>query len=248
MQDILLSLTPADYQFLVGLIESPLNLTDDQKLNLLLNDVLEEDTPGAREALCKAIEAEVRYLGSSDVAYFFRYTTGQEPGVSFGEIIRDSARTLRVRLTSGLSERAQLRELVHRYVSDELARMPREQQQEMLESLGVEREKAVAFIAKSAGAFAIPMLIQTFGILVVDGIIKRVIFGAITRLIGRRISAQLFEIVIARFPWWVRWIAPATWGLSFGWMALDVMGPAMRKTIPFTLYLGLCILRDEQGQ
>ncbi len=82
----------------------------------------------------------------------------------------------------------------------------------------------------------------------VEGIIKNVIFGTITRLLGRQLSARLFEMVAARFPWWVRWVGPASWAVSIGWTVLDLQGPAMRKTIPMVLYLGLCSIRQRAGR
>jgi hypothetical protein len=109
----------------------------------------------------------------------------------------------------------------------------------------VEQERAAAFVTKSAGVFALPLLIQAFGSLVVDGLIKRVIFGAIGAIIGKQLAMRLFDFIAKRFPWWVSWIGPAVWTLSLGWTALDISGPALRKTIPIVLYLGLCQLRGD---
>ena len=115
----------------------------------------------------------------------------------------------------------------------------------MLESLGVEQERAASFIKKSAGVFALPMLVEAFGSLVVNGLIKNIIFGLIGKIIGHQLAMRLFNFIVGRFPWWVSWIGPVAWTVSIGWTAFDVQGPAYRKTIPIVLYLGLCSMRGE---
>ncbi len=246
MRDILERLTLADYEFLVGLIQSDLNLTDDQALRQALRDLEELDTPAARENLYTRLEKEIRYLGSAELAYFIRYASGRMPGVPFEEVIRDAARALTIKLPPMGTERELLVTLAQSYATQQFARMSREEQQKVLTDLGVEQEKAAAFIMKSAGVIAIPALIEAFGRIVVQGLIKEVIFGTITRIIGKQLSNTLFRMMASRFPWWIRWIGPAAWTFSFGWMALDLQGPAMRKTIPVVLYLGLCMLREER--
>jgi uncharacterized protein YaaW (UPF0174 family) len=245
MEEVLDVLTPADYHFLVGLIESPFNLIDDFQLKLHLLSFEEVGTDEARQALHRQLEKSIRYLGSADIAYFARMVAGAEPGVPFREIVLDVADALKVNLTKLGTEREMVEDLVHLHVSRELAELPPEEQRRMLEDLGVEKEKAMAFVARSAGVFAVPALIQAFGTLVVDGLIKNVIFGTISRLIGSQLSGALFRLLATRFPWWLRWIGPAAWTASIGWTVVDLQGPAMRKTIPIVLYLGLCALRSR---
>lgn len=249
MHDALTPLTLADYTFLVGLIESPVNLTNDAALRRDLAAL--ERAPGdpvARNALDRRLEREIRYLGSADLAYLARFLTGQEPGVPFGEIIRDVAQTLKVNLPPELStDRELLETLVETYATQAFGRLSPEEQQDMLMHLGVEQDKAAAFVARSAGVFAIPALVQAFNVVVVQGLIKTVVFGTIAKAIGRGLTRQLYRLLASRFPWWVGWIGPAAWSLSIGWTALDLQGPAVRKTVPVVLYLGLCSLRRTSG-
>jgi hypothetical protein len=243
MQDVFQPLELADYYFLAGLIESNVNLTNDQRLRSLLADYEEVGSPEVRAALDRQLEREIRYLGSAEIAYLARYVMGQEPGVSFHEVVRDAARALSVQPPHPGSAREQVESVVEQYVTQQFAGMPREAQQQMLEDLGVQQDKAAAFLKRSAGVFAVPALVEAFGIFVVDGLIKNVIFGAIGKLIGRHLSMQLFQFIAGRFPWWVRWIGPAAWTASIGWTVLDLQGPALRKTAPVVLYLGLCSMR-----
>ena len=243
MQDVLTILDPADYRFLVGVVESNVNLADDSKLHRLLGQVEAEDTPEHRAEFCDAFERHVRYLGSSDVMFAFRSFTGQEAGVSFGEIINDVASALKVARPGLGTNRERLEELAKAYATKQFASLTPEEQQKMLEDLGVEKDKAAAFIARSAGKFALPLLVETFNLVIVEGLIKTIIFGTIAKIIGRQLTARLFQFLVGRLPWWVTWIGPAAWTLSIGWTALDIQGPAMRKTIPVVLYLGVASMR-----
>jgi len=188
MQDVFEPLTPADYTFLVGLIESSVNLTDDQMLRRLLEEVEANDTPQARAALNRQLEREIRYLGSSEIMYLTRYLSGQEPGVSFGTVVRDAAKALKVDPPKPGTSREQVEAVVSQYVTRQFAELTPEAQQRMLEELGVEREKAAAFLKRSAGVFALPMLIQAFNTIIVEGLIKRIIFGTIARIIGSQLA------------------------------------------------------------
>ncbi len=255
MQEVLAPLQIPDYHFLIGIIESPFNLTNDRKLKSLLETLEKESAPEKkspadkentrkrREALNKELEKEIRYLGSSDMAYFVRQWTTDDAGVSFQEIIRDVAKMLKVKAPQMGTEREMLESVVTDYATKQFANLPDEEKQKMLESLGVEQERASKFIKKSAGVFALPMLIEAFGSLVVNGLIKNIIFGLIGKIIGHQLAMRLFNFIMGRFPWWVAWIGPVAWTVSLGWTAFDIQGPAYRKTIPVVLYLGLCSMR-----
>lgn len=246
MQELLDILEPADYQFLIEVIERDLNLAENGRLASLLSVYEENRDPSARERLDRQLEREIGYLGSADLAYIVRFATGQQPGVPFREIVRDVARTLKVQPPQLGTDREQVEAVVEQYVTRQFERMSPEEQQRMLEELGVQREKAAAFLKRSAGVFAVPALIEAFGIVVVNGLIKNVIFGTIAKIIGSQLSARLFKFIAGRFPWWVRWIGPAAWTVSISWTVLDVQGPAYRKTVPIVLYLGLCSLRGRE--
>ena len=245
MQDVLDILTPADHTFLIGIIDSYFNLTDDAKLRRLLGESEAGDNPEARAALDRQLEKEIRYLGSSEIMYWSRAATGQEAGAPFQGIVKDVAKALKVDKPSPATSREQVEYVVEQYVTKQFASLSPDEQQKMLEELGVERDKAAAFIKRSAGVFALPLMIQAFSTIIVEGLIKKIIFGTIARLIGSQLAQRLFQFIAGRFPWWVAWIGPAAWTISIGWTALDLQGPATRKTIPIVLYLGLCSIRES---
>jgi len=244
MKELLSVLHPADYRFLHGIIESPLNLTNDARLDALVRDVEENDSPKTRAPLDAELEKEIRYLGSSEIAYWLRAASGKDAGVPFREIIRDAAKALKVPPPALATDRKMVEKLAEDYATKQFADLTPEEQQKMLEDLGVEREKAAAFIKRSAGVFALPMLIEAFNLVIVQGLIKTIIFGTIAKIIGSQLANRLFTFLVGRLPWWVGWIGPLAWTASIGWTTIDLQGPAKRKTIPIVLYLGLCSLRE----
>lgn len=243
MHDLLFGLDPNDYRFLIGLIQGPFKPCKALKADV--DELESSDSPEIRYRISKALEHQIRYLGSSDFAYQFRRITGQEPGASFRSIIRDTARYLKVPLPALDTEREMVMLLAQDYATQQFAEMPADQQQQILEELGVERDRAMAFLKKASGVFAGPVLIEAFGLVVVQGLIKTVLFGLVARAIGRQLALKLFAFIFSKVPWWVGWISPAAWTVSLGWAALDLQGPARRKTVPIMLYLGLCTLRDS---
>ena len=244
MQDILFPLQSPDYHFLLGVIKSPLSLTNDARLSSLLSAYEDDPTDDNKKALTTQLEKDIRFLGSSDIMFVSRTIQGQEPGASYSQIIRDASKALKIKVTLG-TERQMMEELIEKYTTREFTKLTDEEKQKMLESLGVDRELATAFIKKSAGVFALPLMVEAFGSLVVNGLIKNVIFGLIGKIIGHQLAMRLFNFIIGRFPWWVHWIGPAAWTFSIGWTAFDIQGPSLRKTIPVVLYLGLCSIRDK---
>ncbi|MCY4171663.1 MAG: hypothetical protein OXF08_08720 [Bacteroidetes bacterium] len=242
MQDILLSLTRDDYSYIIKIIQGPFDQCSHLKAHLM-----SVESSDHRKALCEGIEEKIRYLGSSNIAYFSRRTLGIEPGVDFRYMIRDTARFLKVPLANQGTEREMLIKLVHLYAVDQFSQLSLVEQQQMLESLGVERKRAMDFLKKAGGFFALPVLIQALGRLVVEGLIKTLLFGWTARLIGVNLTNTIFSIMFARIPWWINTIIPGAWSISIGLTALQMQGPSRQKTVPILLYLGLrCITIDDQ--
>jgi uncharacterized protein YaaW (UPF0174 family) len=177
--------------------------------------------------------------------YAARWMIGGDPGTPFSTVVRDVAKSLKVDPPPLGTAREMVEKVATDYATKAFSELSPEEQQKMLEDLGVEREKAVAFLKRSAGVFALPMLIEAFNAVIVQGLIKTIIFGTIAKIIGRQLANRLFTFLAGRLPWWVSWIGPAAWTLSIGWTALDIQGPARRKTIPIVLYLGVCSLRER---
>lgn len=245
MKDLLNVLEPADFEYLAGIIRSDFNATNDGELARLAAAFEKDRSDELRDQICEQFEREIRYVGSSEVAYGFRSITGQDPGVSFQEMVRDVSSALKIGAPPLGTDRERVEWIASEYATRQFANLSTDEQRQMLEDLGIEREKAEAFLKKSAGVFALPMLFEAFSYVIVQGLIKTIIFGTIARIIGQQLANRLLTFLIGRLPWWVTWIGPAAWTFSIGWATLDLQGPAKRKTIPVVLYLGICSMRDR---
>jgi uncharacterized protein YaaW (UPF0174 family) len=239
MLDVLTHCTPEDYRFLAELLESPLNRTADSGLKALAARYERSEDPEIRAQLDDWIDRALRYLGSSDLAYALREATGQTPGVSLDEVISDAARMLRVPVPPPGSFRARAEALVESHATRTLEAMSPEEQQRMLEDLGVEKQQALRFVKTAAGVYAFPALVAAFQGFIIEGLLRRIVFGTITRLVGQRLSVALFGSLLAKMPWWLRVIGPISIAASVAWTTLDLQGPALRQTVPAVLYLGL---------
>ncbi len=249
MQELFDGFQIKDFEFVTGLLESNVNFNDDSGLQSVLTAYKEDSTnDDKRDDLIAKIRHEIRYAGSSDIAYFARWFRGNTAGVSLKTVFKDVAKALKVDANTILTERELVASIATQFVEQEFSHLERAEQQEVLENLGVESDKAAAFVKRSAGVFTIPLMIQAFNVIVVERLIKQVIFGTIARIIGKALADKLLLLLIGRLPWWVSWIGPAAWTASISWTAVDVAGPAMRKTIPITLYLGLVALDISRDQ
>ena len=238
MHDLLLELSKEDYTYLIQVIQGPFD-----PCTHLKDHLARIGSADHRAALCEDLERKIRYLGSSDLAYLFRRIIGGEPGAEFRYIIRDTARFLKIPLADYGTERDLLIRMAQEYAVDEFTSFSQIEQQKILESLGIERKQAIAFLKRTGGVFAVPVLLQTFGTLVVEGLIKTLLFGWTARVIGAKLTASLFAFLFARVPWWANAIIPGVWTVSIGMTVLDMQGPVRRKIIPILLYLGLSCMR-----
>ena len=246
MSDFFAPFTPDDYRFLVDLLASDLNRSDDTGLRGALAAYLSAPpAPGVREALDLRLDRTLRYLGANDVAYALREATGQEPGVSMETLIAEASRALGMHPPERGSARERAERIVETHTLRTWRELPRDEQQRLLEGLGVDRQRALDFVKTASGVYAFPVLMGAFNTLVVQGLVRTVIFGTISKIVGSRISALLFGQLLARMPWWAAWLGPASVALSVGWTALELGGPALRKTVPAVLYVGLVSLRSR---
>lgn len=237
--------TPDDYRFAVELLEGGLRLAPARPLATRLDAWLADPTPERRAALDTAIVADVGYLGSADLAYALRRLAGRDGGVPLDEVVRDVARHLEIRLPHRGTPGVLAAQLAEEHAARAFSAMTPEERQALLESAGVAADEAAAFARRSAGVFALPVLYEAFRWVVVEKLIRGLVLRTIVGLVGRRVGRGLLALLAARLPWWVAWIGPAAWTASIGWTALDLQGPARRKTVPFVLYLGLCHLRER---
>ena len=251
---LLLKCDATDFSVLIEQIDSYVNFSSDIELKKLLAAYGKNPTHGKKILLAQAIEREIRYIGSSDIAYAFRKLTKDEvpAGVSIQEIIDDVSKKLKVKQKLLGSPEAKMERLVKFAVEKTFFALKPEQQREMFEKVGVGKGQQDEFFEKikSNKAHFLPLLLSILGPEITATIVQGLAITAMAAFMGRKAAEELFKNLVARFPWWAEWLGPIVWGLSLSWLAIDLQGAANRKTIPVLLYLGIVGLRDgpEDGE
>lgn len=254
MSSLLQKCEVPDFTFLIRQIDSYVNLTADAELNRLLADYEASKTSAEKDVLVQALEREIRYLGSTEAAYAWRKMTSKEgpAGVSIYEIIDDVAQKLKVKLKPLGSVEAKVERIVRAVVEKTFLSMTVAQQIELFDKAGVAGDKRSELMEKlkSNKAQFLPLLLSVVGPEVTKTIVLGLGTSALAAFIGRKAAEELIKNLVVRFPWWAEWLGPVVWGLSMGWLAIDLQGAAFRKTVPIMIYLGIVGLRDgpEDGQ
>jgi uncharacterized protein YaaW (UPF0174 family) len=251
---LLLKCNAADFNVLISQIDSYVNLSDDTELKQMLLVYQGNSEATNKETLAKAIEREIRYIGSSDIAYAYRkLVKDEEPsGVSINEIIDDVSKILKLKQKLLGTPEAKVERLVKWVVEKTFFALNQDQQRELFEKTGVGKEQQYEFFEKIKNnkAHFMPLLLSVLGLEITTTIIQGLAISAMTAFMGRKAAEELIKNFAMRFPWWAEWLGPIVWTLSLGWLAIDLQGAANRKSIPILLYLGIVGLRDgpEDGE
>ena len=244
MKSILEKCSQSDFEYLSDVLDSHVSLTDDKKRKELLRCKTIQD----RKELINLIDKQIRYYGSSDVAYFLRSFVSKDGGVSAQELISDVAEKLKIKLRVGSSVEKSLETLAKGVVEKELLSKKPEELAEYFRQIGVgdADNKAILEFLKTNGKVAVlPFLIEILGPEVVFTICQSIVITFISQFIGREVAKKLIS-ELAKKDLWLNSLGPIIWTLSGAWLAFDLQGPAFRKTIPICLYLGIVSLRDGE--
>jgi uncharacterized protein YaaW (UPF0174 family) len=124
--------------------------------------------------------------------------------------------------------------------------MSPEQQRKLFEDSGIGREQQNEFFSKIKDnkTTLLPLLMSILGPEITAKLVQGLAVVTIAKFIGKEAATKLVQQLATKFPWWAEWLGPIVWGLSLGWLAIDLQGAAYRKTIPIMLYLGIVGLRD----
>lgn len=251
---LLLKCEATDFGVLISQIDSYVNFSSDGELKRLLAAFEKTSADPEKLKLAQALEREIRYVGSSDVAYAFRKFIGEQvpAGVSIQEIIADVSKKLKIKQKLLGTPEAKVERLVKAVVEKTFFALTAEQQRELFEKAGVGKGQQDEFFEKIKNnkAHFLPLLLSVLGPEITATIVQGLAITTIAAFMGRKAAEELFKNLVARFPWWAEWLGPIVWGLSLGWLAVDLQGAANRKTIPVLLYLGIVALRDgpEEGE
>ena len=204
--------------------------------------------------MCKFLEKEIRYAGSSDLAFAYRkyFKSEEVAGASIYEIIDDVSKVLKVKQKFIGNAESQLERLTKAVVEKNFLSLKEEDQRELLEKAGVNKAAREEFFKKFKDNKTrfLPLLLSIVGPEVTATLIQGIAITALAAFIGREAAKKLIEALATKFPWWAQWLGPIVWGSSLSWTAYDIQGGANRKTIPLLVYLGIVGLRDgpEDGE
>ncbi|KRB79060.1 hypothetical protein [Noviherbaspirillum sp. Root189] len=248
MTALLMKCKAADYEFLVAQVDSYVNFSSDKELTCLLSAYQALKTDKRKLELSQILEREIRYLGSSEIAYAYRkYVKGNEfGGVSAAEIVSDVSKKLKIKQKTLGTLEAKVERLVKYAAEKTFFSLTSEQQRELFTKAGVGKGKQEELLdkLKQNKARFLPLLLSILGPEITAIIVQSLAVSAIAAFIGRKAAEELIKHLATRFPWWAEWLGPIVWGLSLAWLALDLQSAASRKTIPILLYLGIVGLRD----
>ncbi|WP_165075159.1 MULTISPECIES: hypothetical protein [unclassified Desulfovibrio] len=237
--------TKDDAKFLIETIDSYLNSTDDKGLRELYAS-WEGDGPMPR-VLNHKIETEIRYLGSNDFAYMTRKLRGYEPaGVSVDEIIDDLCKLLKLEISTARTLESRLEIFAGKVIDLQFSKLPDERKREILKGMDFEKHHLQEILDRVIGnkemllTVLLPLLKGALG----PDIIQALIMSIIVPYIGKEAAEKLLLIIASRLP--VTWFNPLLWVAGTGWVILDLLGPASRKTIPLILYLGVLCFRNGE--
>jgi uncharacterized protein YaaW (UPF0174 family) len=249
MQSILAKCEPADLAQISRFLDSYVSLTDDKKRKRLL--ALSETDPDSKDELLTLMDKQIRYYGSSDIAYVKRQIMGEEPGVSTEELIADVCSKLKIKIKMGGSVETLLERVVTATVERELASKSPEELSEAFEKMGVAEKQRRILLEKmrSEGkALLIPLIFQILGEKVALKIIQEVIVALLGSIIGKQAAGEIMKQIMKKMPGGAA-LGPLLWVISGIWLGFDLQTTAFRKTIPIVLYLGIVALRDgREGQ
>jgi uncharacterized protein YaaW (UPF0174 family) len=243
MQTVLQKCEHADLEQLSEMLDSYASFTDDAKRKQLLPEAI--NSHFARRELIALIDKQIRYYGSSDVAYIARQLLGREPGVMPEEVISDVCGKLKVKIKMGGSVETLLERLVLATVEKELAeKSPAELADYFAKQGMTEKEREALFrkIEDEGKIALLPALYAILGEKVAMGIIQNIAISVLTAIIGREAAGAVVKQLVSKLPG--QSLGPIVWAASAAWLAFDLQSAAYRKTIPICLYLGIVALRD----
>lgn len=239
--------TKDDAKFLIETIDSYLNITDDKGLKELYES-WEGEGPMPR-VLNHKIETEIRYLGSNDFAYMTRKLRGYEPaGVSVDEIIDDLCKLLKLEISTARTLESRLEIFAGKVIDLQFSKLPDERKREILKGMDFEKHHLQEILDRVIDnkemllTVILPFLAGKLG----PEIIQTLLMSIIARFIGQEAAEKILLVIASRLPMAGAWLNPLLWVGGTGWLILDLLGPASRKTIPLILYLGVLCFRDGE--
>lgn len=174
------------------------------------------------------IADHLRHMGSNDIARLFRGGNG----VAYEEVVCDVGEKLKAKGVSRSNTISRNEELIiEKVFADTLDSMSEEEKRVLFRSMNLD-VKDVPFA--SSAAVLMPILLRQFGgfatyrfAVIIANLVSRALLGG-----GLSIATNA---VITRTVGTL--LGPIGWIATGAWLAIDLAGPAFRKTVPAVLYV-----------
>ena len=245
MTHILQRCEKVDVEFIISIIDSYVNFTNDKELKIRLSAWNGKDVMPL--AFAKCLEREIRYLGSSDIAYASRKLRGFDPaGVSADEIIEDICKALKISYKKVGSLENKLESLAKGVVDKAFFSKSPQEQIEIIKKcqLTEVQEKQLEEYIKTGKKIGLSILTTLIGKSSTMAIMNGIIYSILVAFIGKQAAEQLAKLIATKIPWLAAFCGPIAMVALSGWAIVDMCRPAMRKTIPIFLTLSLVSLRN----
>lgn len=248
MKAVLEKCTKPDFEYLSSVLDSYMAFTDDSRRKEL---IASSDSPESRAALVTLVDKQIRYYGSSDLAFLARsvFSSG-DGGISADELIKDVCEKMDVKIKQGGSVEAKLERLVSSVVEKELFGKSPDELAKAFTDLGIGKQDVdlvLEHLKRSGKVAVLPVLVEILGPKIALAVIETIIISIIAQIVGREAAKLLIKELVKRNPW-INVLGPIIWTLSGIWVAIDLQGPAYRKTVPVCLYLGMVAMRDGRDE
>lgn len=175
----------------------------------------------------KKIASYLRKMGSNSFANVFR-----EEGVPYSEVVYDVAKKLKLK-DIGKDDSASYIEgkIIGKLFAEAFDNMSQDEQRNLLQTAGVsENEIPIG----SSGTIVMQFLLKRYGgfavyktTLIVANIVSRALLGS---GLSFATNAALTRVVGA-------FLGPIGWVATGAWLAIDIAGPAFRKTVPAVVHM-----------
>ncbi len=244
MKSILEKCTKEDFIFISGILDSYFSFTDDKRRKELLQ--LCDTCATSKSELIELMDKQIRYYGSSDIAYLKRALLDDDSGIAAIELVKDVCEILEIKINTkkGASLESLLEAIVFSFVEKKLTSMSPKEVSDFLQICGLDekRNELILDSIKKRGIFYIlPILWKVLGAELCTEFVVLIATNCLAKIVGAKLSEQLVQkLPLKNFVI----SAPVVWVVSGTVLAYELQGPAYRKTIPVCLYLGIVALRD----
>lgn len=136
MKTIINKCTDDDFKYLSEILDSYVSFTNDKRRKNLLAE--SKHNANSKTQLVNLIDSQIKYYGSSDIAYLKRKLLQGNGGTEAREIVEDACNKLKVKIKHGGSTESLLERLVYAVVEKELISKTPEELSRSFKTMGLD--------------------------------------------------------------------------------------------------------------